>query len=147
MTSNRTLESGFPIATLALLGAAIAGFTGALDALIALSTVHAAVTVRGDRTPERFALQLRLVHLVMLVLGSVPPFGFLLWLLFAASCSTTLVGYCPLSRALSLMSWNRRVPFSKALLVHTFVAAPSRDGDYGREQGLAQQARLAIGAR
>ena len=47
----------------------------------------------------------------------VPVVGFWVRVLF---------GYCLMARTLSLMPWNRRVPFTGALLFKTFLSRPVR---------------------
>jgi len=125
------------LATLPLLGSQIGGWAPGLDAAIALTVVQTVVAVRRDRTPEALAVQVRLVYLVLLIVGSVPPMDVVHVVLFAGTCAQTAFGYCPLARVLSLLPWNRRVPFSLGLLLHTAFARPAPEGV------LAQQARWA----
>jgi len=135
---SRTLANAVRIATLGLLGAGIAGFEPAVDAALAVSAVNAAVYLYCDRTPERMAIQIRLVYLVLLVLGSVPPLGFLLELLFVGSATVFMTGYCPLTRVLSLMPWNRQLPLSRSLIVATFVSRHPRSSVEARQAWAAR---------
>jgi hypothetical protein len=123
------------LATLPLLGAQIGGWAPGLDAAIALTVVQTVVAVRHDRTPESLAVQVRLVYLVLLIVGSVPPMEAVHVVLLAGTCAQAAFGYCPLARVLSLLPWNRRVPLSLGLLLHTAFAPPTPEGV------LAQQAR------
>ncbi|HRO58519.1 MAG TPA: hypothetical protein PK177_05035 [Burkholderiaceae bacterium] len=123
--SDRMLANGFRIATLGLLGAGAAGYQPAVDVALAVGAANAALFLYRDRTPERMAIQVRLVYLVFLVIGSVPPLGFVLDTMFLGSAAVLLTGYCPLTRVLSLMPWNRQQPITRALLAKTFAVRQS----------------------
>jgi len=125
------------IATLPLLGSQIVGWAPGLDVAIVLTVAQTVIAARRDRTPEALAVQVRLVYLVLLIVGSVPPMGVVHVALFVGTCAQAVFGCCPLARALSLLPWNRRVPFSLGLLLHTAFAPPAPEGV------LAQQARWA----
>jgi hypothetical protein len=59
-----------------------------------------------------FPMQVRLVYLGMLVLGTVPYFGWVLWAQLAGAPAKLIFDYCPLARMLSLAPWNRNQPMS-----------------------------------
>ena len=77
--------------------------------------------------------------LLFVILGVVSlGLGFLLELLFVGSATVFMTGYCPLTRVLSLMPWNRQLPLSRSLIVATFVSRHPRSSVEARQAWAAR---------
>jgi hypothetical protein len=114
------------LVTAILLAAYVAGSRAAIFAAIALGAVQLVHFAARERSLRAFPVQVRAAYLALLVVGLVPPLGFIHWVQLAGTWAMVLVGYCPLARALSLLPWNRRQPFSAALARRAFLSPPVR---------------------
>jgi len=114
------------LATLGLLAASLSIWTKAINyaiALIAWQYLHFSLR---DRNPVSLTAQVRLVYLGLLALGTWDMFHFIHYLQLIGTTALVLTGYCPLARTLSLMPWNRRVPFTLALIRLAYLTPPVR---------------------
>lgn len=110
--------------TTALLACTVAGDGRALAAATGLTALQALAVAVRDRRLTSFALQLRLVFLLLLLVGSLPGMTWVLWVLLFGTCALVLFGYCLLARLLSLLPWNGREGWSWNRLRRTFFSAP-----------------------
>jgi hypothetical protein len=78
-------------------------------------------TVRA-RSPRAFAVQVRIGYLALLLLGLWPPLSLPHVVQFAGVNALLTVDDCPLARLLVLAPWNRRIPFSAALVRWTLFS-------------------------
>jgi hypothetical protein len=108
-----------------LLAAHFAGASLAIEAAMALCTAQALDMVRQRRSLHAFQVQVRLAYLGLLGLGTWPPLAALHVLQFVGVNALLVADYCPLARLLVLMPWNRRVPFSLALLRWAAFSPPA----------------------
>jgi hypothetical protein len=108
------------------LGASLAGWAPGLPAAIVLTALQ--VVHQGVRARNLSALpvQVRAAYLSLLLLGIWPPLRVLHPLQLAGTVALVVFDYCPLARLLALMPWNRRRPFTFALVRSTFLSAPVR---------------------
>ncbi len=111
--------------TVPLLALHLAGYPVALAAAIALCAVMAAYFWSRVGAWRPFPAQIRLAYLGLLFVGGVPGFAWMHWFQLIGTTAMVLVGYCPLGRMLSLLSWNRHQPLSWSLVARTISARPS----------------------
>ncbi|MEW6332378.1 MAG: hypothetical protein AB1560_13055 [Pseudomonadota bacterium] len=136
MFQYRHVSWWYWLATIPLL---IAGLSGRNEAfywamvLTAMQWIHFGLR---DLSLTSFPVQVRMGYLALLVLGQWGPAYFIYYIQLAGTSAMVLFGYCPLARFLSLMPWNRREPFSLALLKRTVFAPPTRGSIL---QGLAPE--------
>jgi len=71
-----------------------------------------------------FPSQVRIAYLGLLVAGLWLPLHFIYWIEFAGTSAMVLYGYCFMARCLSLLPFNRRLPFTISLLTRTFLSPP-----------------------
>jgi hypothetical protein len=111
-------------ATAALLALALAGVSGALVAVLALTVVQAAHMLRIHGRLAAPAVQTRVAYFVLLAAGLWPPLALVHWLQLAGTAAAVTVDYCPMARALSLAPWNRRGAPSLADIAAAFFTPP-----------------------
>ena len=114
------------LATAGLLTAGVSGFPLSFELAIGLTAVQLLDFLLRERSFAAFTVQVRLALLVYLLVAYQPPLQFLYWLPVVGVWARTLFGYCLLARTLALMPWNRRAPFTWALLVQTYFSRPVR---------------------
>jgi hypothetical protein len=115
------------LATAILLAAyLVAGLRFAIFAAVALTAVQLVHFAARDGELTAFPIQVRAAYLGLLAAGLYPPLVFIHWIQLIGTWAMVLVGYCPLARMLSLLSWNRRQPLSAALVRRTFLSPPVR---------------------
>lgn len=114
------------LVTAGLLTAGVAGSPMGFELAIGLTAVQLLDFLLRERSFAAFTVQVRLALLVYLLVAYQPPLQFLYWLPVVGVWARTLFGYCLLARTLALMPWNRRAPFTRALLVQTYFSRPVR---------------------
>lgn len=114
------------LATAGLLTAGVAGSPIGFELAIGLTAVQLLDFMLRERSFAAFTVQVRLALLVYLLVSYPAPLQFLFWLPVVGVWARTLFGYCLLARTLALMPWNRRAPFTWALLVQTYFSRPVR---------------------
>ncbi len=101
------------------------GNQDAIAAAIGLTVVQAIHFALRAGDPVSFSVQVRSGYLALLVLGLFPPLRFIHWIQLLGTTALVTVDYCPLARALVLLPWNRRQPFSLALVRRVFFSRPA----------------------
>lgn len=137
-------------ATVPLLAAHFAGATWAVPTAIALCTAMIAYYFARVRHWKPPPVQIRVGYLVLLVAALLPAMGWINAVQLVGTTAMVSVGYCPLARMLSLLSWNRRERLSWSL-VGAAIVAPLRGGIvslqcHGSEHGAAASCSLGTGA-
>ena len=122
----RDLAWWYWAACCALLIAGLAGWDNAFPLVAAVSAVHLAHFAWRTRSVTSFPVQVRGTYLAIVLLALTPPLHALFWPLTLGTTPRVLFDYCFLARALSLLPWNRRQPFSWRLAWRTFAAPPVR---------------------
>jgi hypothetical protein len=107
-----------------LLIGGLVGWSWGIYPVIALTMIQAVHYFSRERRIAAFPVQVRLGYLLLLVLGTYPPLGFIHWIQLAGTTAVVTVGYCPLARIMVLMPWNRSRPLSFALVWNTIVSPP-----------------------
>lgn len=114
------------LGTVGLLAATLSGWAEGIYYTMALTAWQYLHFARRDRSQVSFATQVRLVYLGLLVLGQWQPFHFIYYIQLVATTVLVLSGYCLLARTLSLMPWNRCVPFTLSLARRVYLTPPVR---------------------
>lgn len=109
-----------------LLIAAVLGWEPGFATAIGLNAVQAIHFMLRERGLTAFPVQVRVSYLGLLLAGQWEPLYFVYFIQIAGTTAMVLFDYCPLARFLSLMPWNRREPFSLALLRRTVFSPPVR---------------------
>jgi hypothetical protein len=78
--------------------------------------------------PGSMAVQVRVGYAALLVLGLAPAAFWFHWVQIAGTTAMVTVGYCPLERLLSLMSWNRTRRLTWRMVRRTFLSRPTCGG-------------------
>jgi hypothetical protein len=124
MNRFRQMDWWYWLVTDGLLIGYLAGWRWGADPVIALTVIQAVYYLYRERRIAAFPVQVRLGYLLLLVLGTIPPLGFIHWIQLAGTTAVVTVGYCPLARILALMPWNRRRPLTAAFVWNTIVSPP-----------------------
>jgi hypothetical protein len=77
-----------------------------------------------DKGNISFAVELRFVFMLILIMAMMPRLHILFWISLAGTSALLLFGYCLLARILSLMPWHRKEKMSLSLLKQTFFSRP-----------------------
>jgi hypothetical protein len=75
--------------------------------------------------PMAFPAQLRIAYVAWLALGTfVPGLELMMYITIVGLAANLLWGYCPLSRMLYLLPWNREQPLTLRLVLLAFLTPP-----------------------
>ena len=75
--------------------------------------------------PLVFPAQLRIAYVLWLAIGIyVPHMSWMMYVTTVGLSANLLYGYCPLSRLLYLLPWNREVPLDATRFVESFLTPP-----------------------
>lgn len=122
----RTLGWWYWLVTVSLLTAGLAGWTDGFlyaIALTAFQTVHFAIR---EHRITAFPVQVRFGYLLLLLIALPAPMQLLYWVPVIGTWAQIVFGYCTMARLVSLLPWNRKEPFSLALVTRTFFSRPVR---------------------
>jgi hypothetical protein len=95
--------------------------------VVLFSTLHALLfwVLVGFR-PLVFPAQLRIVYLIWVAVGTyVPYMSWMMYVTMVGLAANLLAGWCPLSRMIYLLPWNRQQEFNANLFMKTFFSGPS----------------------
>ena len=94
--------------------------------VVYFSIAHALLALAMLRfRPLVFPAQLRIAYAAWVALGTfVPELTWMMYVTTAGVLANVTVGYCPLSRMLYLLPWNREEPFDAGLPLRVFLAKP-----------------------
>jgi len=104
------------------------GYPWAMPAVMAFSAVAAVYFWTKIKQLRPYPVQVRLAYVVWSAIGMLPYMQWMHWIQLFGTTAMVTVGYCPLIRMLSLLSWNRTQPFSQATLWHAFFKEPVAGG-------------------
>jgi len=109
-----------------LLAAGVSGYTTGFILAIGVAALQLVHSVLSEQSLTAFPVQVRFWFLAY-VLAAIPqPMQIIYWLPAVGTWARAIFGYCILARTLSLLPWNRQVPFSTGLLLRTFFSRPVR---------------------
>lgn len=95
-----------------------------LYAAITLTAVQSLHFRQREGSWQAFPVQVRLAYLGLLLIALWPPLVFVIYLQIIGTTAMVLFNYCFLARCLSLLPWNRDMPFGAKLFFRTFFSAP-----------------------
>ena len=124
MNFYRDISWWYWAATVPMLGAGLAGYSGGFLAASVLTAVQVVHFFYREGSVTAFPVQVRMAYLGLLVLAQWWPFYWVYWLQLVGTTAMVLFGYCLLARIMSLMSWNRTEAFTLKLFLRTFFSAP-----------------------
>ncbi|HEY4128032.1 MAG TPA: hypothetical protein VGN70_08320 [Gammaproteobacteria bacterium] len=113
------------LATGCLLTAGVFGWALGFTLAIGLTLIQLVIFIAMKRSLTAFPVQVRLVYLLLLLVAFPEPLRLIYWLPAVGTWVLVLFAYCPMARTLSLMPWNRKEPFSLALLKRTVLKPPT----------------------
>jgi len=112
--------------TACLVTAGVAGYKIGFVLAIGLSLVQLIHFTIREQSMTAFTVQVRFWVLVYVLAAYPEPMQVAYWLPVVGTWARTIFGYCVMARTLSLMPWNRRLPFSVGLLTKTYLSRPVR---------------------
>lgn len=75
--------------------------------------------------PLVYPTQLRIMYVVWVAIGTfVPYMSWMMYITLVGLGASILMGWCPLSRMIYLLPWNRRTVLTPRLVVKTFLSMP-----------------------
>ena len=94
--------------------------------VVFFSAAHAVfVLVLLQFNAAAFPAQVRIAYFLWVAVGTYVPYMTILMYITTIGLATNLfAGYCPLARMLYLLPWNRKEPFSLALVMAVFLTPP-----------------------
>lgn len=121
---NRIQDIGwwYWLATVALLGIGLLGWSPGIWLAMALCLIQIAHVFRLVRNVTAFPLQVRVAYVMLLAAGLWAPLQWIHLVQLVGTTARVLVGYCLLARTLSLAPWNRRQPLTWSMLRRTFFS-------------------------
>jgi hypothetical protein len=126
MIDCKQLNWWYWFVTACLLTAGVAGYKIGFALAIGLSMLQLVDFTLREQSLTAFTVQVRFGFLILVLAAWPEPMQALYWLPVVGTWARSIFGYCALARLLSLMPWNRRVPFSLALMMRTFFSRPVR---------------------
>ena len=124
MSRLKEMDWWYWLVTDGLLIGSLADWRWGTSPVIALTVIQAVHYLHRERRIMAFPVQVRMGYLLLLLLGTIAPLGFIHWIQLAGTTAVVTVGYCPLARILALMPWNRRQPLTAMLMWNTIVTPP-----------------------
>jgi hypothetical protein len=134
MNRTREMDWWYWLVTDGLLIGSLAGWDWGIAPAAWLTLVQAVHYLYRERSLAAFPVQVRLGYLLLLLLGTYPPLGFIHWIQLVGTTAVVTVGYCPLARILALMPWNRSGPLSLAQVL-SIIFSPPVEGSILSVQG------------
>lgn len=126
MLDTRSISWWYWLATVGLLTAGVSGLSVGFQLAIGLTVIQLIHFSMRERSLVAFPIQVRLGYLLLLLIALPENLQWLYWIPTIGTWAQVLFGYCAMARMVSLLPWNRKQPFSFALLEQTFLSAPVR---------------------
>jgi hypothetical protein len=115
-------------ATIPLVALALAGSSWATAAAMLLCAVAAVYYWVQLQRLRPFPVQLPLIYLVLLGVGTLPWMQWIDWVRLVGTTAMVTTGYCGLIRMLSLAPLNRTEPLTPSFLWRVFFRQPCSGG-------------------
>ena len=122
MTTIRDVGWWYWFLTVGLLGAGLMGWAEGIYLAMVVCTVQIIHVIRLKREARSFPLQVRVAYLGLLLAGLWGPLQWVHWMQLVGTSARVTLGFCFLVRTPSLAPWNRRSPFTLALVRRTYLA-------------------------
>jgi hypothetical protein len=126
MIDYKQLNWWYWFAMACLLATGLAGYKIGFVLAIGLSLMQLIHFTIREQNITAFPVQVRFWFLILVLVALPEPMQIVYWLPAAGTWARSIFGYCLMARLLSLLPWNRRVPFSAGLLMKTFFSRPVR---------------------
>lgn len=126
MIDYKQLSWWYWFVTACLLTVGVAGYKIGFVLTIGLSLVQLIHFTIREKSMTAFTVQVRFWYLILVLVALPEPMQIIYWLPAVGTWARSIFGYCLLARILSLLPWNRQVPFSSGLLIRTFFSRPVR---------------------
>lgn len=126
MIDYKQLSWWYWFVTACLLTVGVAGYKIGFVLTIGLSLVQLIHFTIREKSMTAFTVQVRFWYLILVLVALPEPMQIIYWLPAVGTWARSIFGYCLLARTLSLLPWNRQVPFSSGLLIRTFFSRPVR---------------------
>ena len=126
MIDYKELNWWYWFVTACLLTAGLAGYKIGFVLTIGLSLVQLIHFTIREKSMTAFTVQVRFWYLILVLVALPEPMQIIYWLPAVGTWARSIFGYCLLARTLSLLPWNRQVPFSSGLLIRTFFSRSVR---------------------
>ena len=107
-----------------LLLADVMGWPFGLTLAIVLNAIQIGHFYIETKSVTSFPVQVRLAYLLLLLVALWPPLYWVLYFVILGTTAMVLFDYCFLARFMSLMPWNCKQPYHRALILKTFVSKP-----------------------
>lgn len=109
-----------------LLTAGVAGYPMGFILAIGLTVFQLMHYVMREGSIKAFPVQVRFWYLLLLAVAFPEPLRLIYWIPTIGTWAQVIFGYCTMARCVSLLPWNRSVPFTPGLLKQTFFSRPVR---------------------
>lgn len=126
MIDYKQLDWWYWFVTACLLTAGVAGYQIGFVLAIGLSLIQLIHFTLMEQSMTAFPVQVRFWFLILVLVALPTPMQIVYWLPVAGTWARSIFGYCLMARTLSLLPWNRRDPFSLALVKQAFLSRPVR---------------------
>jgi hypothetical protein len=112
------------LATGCAVAADVAGWRAGILIAAALTAARALYQASRFRSGGTLPIQVRLLALAVMILGSQPAWHALLFIQLVGIAVRVIFDYCLAGRLLSLLPWNRERPLTRAFVRATFLTPP-----------------------
>lgn len=126
MIDYKQLNWWYWLVNACLLSAGVSGYEIGFVLAIGVSLLQLIHFTIREQSIAAFPVQVRFWYLALLLAAYPEPMQIIYWLPAVGTWARVIFGYCLMARLLSLMPWNRRVPFSADLFMKTFFSRPVR---------------------
>ena len=126
MITYREFSWQYWLLSACFLSAGVAGFPIGFVLAIGLTCIQVVHFFVREGRISAFPVQVRIGYLLLLLVSLPEPMQLLYWVPTIGTWAQLIFGYCTMARIVSLMPWNLKEPFSRALLMRTFFSAPVR---------------------
>ena len=126
MIDYRAMSWWYWLATVGLLTCGVCGWPAGFMFAVAITVIHLLHFIVLQKSVTAFPIQVRFAYLLLLLIALPENLQPIYWIPTIGTWAQVLFGYCAMARTVSLLPWNRTEPFSLALLMRTFLAAPVR---------------------
>ena len=126
MIDYKELSWWYWFVTACLLTAGVSGHPIGFVLAIGLTVIQLVHFSIHRRSITAFPIQVRFWYLMLLLAAFPEPLQIIYWIPTIGTWAQLIFGYCTMARCVSLFPWNRSEPFSRSLLVRTFLTRPVR---------------------
>lgn len=131
------------LALACLLTAGVSGYEAGFTMAIGVSVLQLIHVLISEKSATAFPVQVRFWFLIYVLAALPEQMQIIFWLPVVGTWARSIFGYCVLARTLSLLPWNRLVPFSGELVIKTFFSRPVRGNIMQGLSLVPQKARRA----